>query len=156
MTKRIRSASSPTASAAAILSAFTLSGPAASGAITGISPSSSAATTAFGRDGTGSPTMPSIGTCSARRPISSPKNGTAVSPIAAHSAALTSTIDSRDDLERLLARHAPAADELHLEPAPFHLGADLRPGSVHDDDLLGLRELEDQLARRSRRPRRRT
>ena len=60
VTKRIRSASSPTASAAAASSAFTFSGPRASGATTGIRPSSSAARSTAGADGSGSPTQPEL------------------------------------------------------------------------------------------------
>ena len=35
--------------------------------------------------------------------------------------------------------YAPAADELHLDPAPRHLLGDLRPGAVDDADLRRLR-----------------
>src|SRR5579884_2599242 len=52
----------PSASAAAASSAFTFSGPTARGATTGTLPSVSAATTGFGRHGSGSPTQPSGGT----------------------------------------------------------------------------------------------
>ena len=93
--KRIRSAPSPIASAAAASSALTFNGPSASGATTGISPASSAAATAAGRDGSASPTRPSSGTGVACRPISSPKSGTAREPSAAQISELTAANDSR-------------------------------------------------------------
>jgi hypothetical protein len=53
---RSRFAPSPTASAQAASSAFTLSGPAARGVTTGTSPAASASSTASGDEGEGFPT----------------------------------------------------------------------------------------------------
>ena len=71
-TKTIRSAPSPTASAAAASSALTFSGPTAIGVTIGIRPAARASSTASGRHGSGSPTRPSSGRRVATRPISSP------------------------------------------------------------------------------------
>jgi hypothetical protein len=93
--KKIRSASSATAIAAAASSALTFSGPRAIGATTGIRPSSIASSTAGSGAGTGSPTSPSDGTCVAVRPISSPIRPTALGPSASQSCSLTARSDSR-------------------------------------------------------------
>src|SRR5581483_1370251 len=92
---RIRPAPSPIASAAAASSALTLSGPAATGATTGIRPAASASTIACGRLGTGEPTWPSSGTGIASSPISSPARPTARGPISAQSWRLTARSASR-------------------------------------------------------------
>jgi hypothetical protein len=47
-------------------------------------------------------------------------------------------------LEHLCRRHTAAADERRLDPTPLHFGCDLRPGTVHDDDVV---------PRRTQRPR---
>src|SRR6185437_12395046 len=88
-------APSPSASAADASSALTFSGPTASGATTGTLPAASAARSFFGRHGNGSPTCPSGGTGTASSPSRWPSTGTATSPSAAHSPALTASIDSR-------------------------------------------------------------
>ena len=59
-------------------------GPTASGATTGILPSSKACATAAGRLSSGSPTRPSAGICTACMPASSPKSPTARGPRRAH------------------------------------------------------------------------
>jgi hypothetical protein len=47
------------------------------------------------------------------------------------------------DVQRLRRRHAPASDELDAQATPRHLVADLRPGAVHDADLVAaVRERE--------------
>ena len=53
-----------------------------------------------------------------------------------------------DDFEHLGRRHAPPVDEGCLDPAPLHLGGDLRAGAVHDDDVVPLRA-ERERGRRS-------
>ena len=123
--KRMRVAPSPTASAAAASSAFTFSGPSASGATTGMRPAASASRIAEGALGSGVPTQPSSGTGVARRPISSPARPTARGPMAAHSSRLTSSSASRTTRSRLVG-HAAPADEGHLEPGECHRRRDLR------------------------------
>ena len=153
VTKRIRSARIPTASAAAASSALTFSGPAAIGATTGISRWASASSTGSGRVGSGSPTRPSSGTGSARRPISSPSRPTARSPIASQRSAFTARASAgRARAPRGSSR--AGRRRTRREPEALHLLGDLRPGAVHDADLVLVRELEDRggAARRATAP----
>ena len=149
--KRIWSAPMPTASADAASSAFTFSGPSASGETTGTSPAASARSTRGGAVGSGCPTRPSSGTCVRLRARSRrPRAATASGPIAAQTSAFTRGEAVAHDLEPLRRRHAPAVDELHLEAAPLHLVGDLRAGAVHDAD----RARRSRAGSRRRRPHR--
>ena len=142
----------PTASAEAASSALTFSGPSASGVTTGTSPAASTRRTSGGAVGSGRPTSPSSGTRVAFSPISSPASATASGPIARAQLLVDGGEAVAHDVERLRRRHAPPADELHLEPAPLHLLRDLRAGAVHDADrVAGGAKARDRVGRSPRR-----
>ena len=56
-----------------------------------------------------------------------------------------------DDVQHLGRRHPPALDEGGHDPAPLHLGRDLRPGAVDDDDVVSGGPQGQRLARSLRR-----
>ena len=138
MRKTSRRAPSPSASAAAASSAFTFSGPTASGATTGILPAASAPRICLGRHGSGSPTQPSGGT----------GHGVEAGLVAEHGdgdvaergaeAGVHLCHRLAHDLEPGARRAAPAVHELDRDAAPVHLLGDLRAGAVHDDELVAL------------------
>ena len=112
LTKTIRSAPSPTASAAAASSAFTFSGPTASGAHDRDAAGGERVEHRGRRaTATGSPTRPSPAARSARSPISSPASADAAGPIAAHTSAFTAASDSRTTSSPAGRRHAATGDE---------------------------------------------
>ena len=135
--KRIRSAPSPTASADAASSAFTLSGPRASGETPGRDRPRARRRSRRARDGTGSPTSPSSGICSASSPTSSPASAHRVAARSPRRrAALTAARLSRTTSSPSAVVTRRPSTNSHLEPAPRHLLGDLRAGAVHDADRV--------------------
>ena len=49
------------------------------------------------------------------------------------------------DLQNLSGRHPATGDERRLDPAPLHLGGDLRTGTVDDDDIVALSPQRERL-----------
>ena len=86
----------------------------------------------------GMPTSPSASTCVAARPIASPQSGTAAGPDRAQTSRVDLGQRLPHDLEHLRRRHPAPVDERGLDAAPLHLGGDLRPGPVHDHDVVAL------------------
>ena len=150
--KRMRSAPSPTASAAAASSALTLSGPAASGATTGIRPAASASSTAGGATGPGRRR--------ARAPAPARRAGRSRRPSAPSARGADRRAERgvhggerlAHDLERRAASSRAGRRRSDREPAPLHLRGDLRPGAVHDADLV-LAAASSRTRRRVRRDR---
>ena len=52
------------------------------------------------------------------------------------------------DLQHLARRHPPPVDEGRVDAAALHLGRDLRPGAVDDDDVVALLPQGERLGRR--------
>ena len=76
------------------------------------------------------------GPASRARPISSPKSGTARSPIAAQSAALTAASEARTiSIPSGVVTRRPPTNSTGM-PGALHLGADLRAGAVDDAHLV--------------------
>ena len=159
VTNRMRSAPSPTASAAAASSAFTFSGPARERGDDRDAPGRERlddrlrARAARRRRRARAPAPASPRGRSRRR-----RAPTARGPIAAHSARVDREQRLADDRKRRRRRDAAAADERDLEPAARHLRGDLRPGAVDDADRVpGARAQPDRrgAARPRRRPSRR-
>ena len=65
--------------------------------------------------------------------------------------ALTAASESRTTSSTSAVVDAAPGDERGDDPASLHLRGDLRPGAVHDDDLVALRTQCERLRRRCRR-----
>ena len=137
VTKRMRSAPRPTASAAAASSALTFSGPCGERRDDG-DPAGGERVDDRGRRG-GRRVADEPERLDLRAPAGRSRRrtaSTAAAPIAAQTSALTAASDSRTTSSTSARRHAPPVDERRCDPAPLHLGGDLRAGAVHDDDVV--------------------
>ena len=142
----------PTASAEAASSALTFSGPSASGVDHRDEPGREHPQDLRRRGRQRPPDEPELGNVRRLQPdlVAGERDG--VRPDRGAQLLVDGGEAVAHDVERLRRRHAPPADELHLEPAPLHLLRDLRAGAVHDADrVAGGAKARDRVGRSPRR-----